>query len=132
MSTVEIILLVMAVVLAVGVGFLISTLIELRRAAARAGRFLSNTDESLNSALREVEETTRSVRRIADDINTVTGSARELSSSISHAAEDVKAIMDNLHRLTSRTSGKYLGLRAGLKAALEVLINNLFEKGGRK
>lgn len=132
MSTVEIILLIMAVVLAVGMGFLISTLIELRRVTGLAGRFLSRTDDSLDGALNEIGETARSVRRVADDINSVTGSAREFSSAVADSAEDVSKMLDNLRHLTSRTSGRYLGLKAGIKAALEVLINNLFEKGGRK
>jgi ABC-type transporter Mla subunit MlaD len=122
----------MAVVLAVGMGFLISTLIELRRVTGQAGRFLSRTDDSLDGALNEIGETARSVRRVADDINSLTGSAREFSSAVADSAEDVSKMLNNLRHLTSRTSGRYLGLKAGIKAALEVLINNLFEKGGRK
>lgn len=132
MNTVEIILLIMAVVLAVGMGFLISTLMELRRVTGQAGRFLSHADESLDSALGEVEEAAQSVRKVADDINSVTGSARELSSAVANSAEDISSILNNLRRLTSRKSGKYLGLKAGIRAALEVLSNNLFDKGGRE
>lgn len=128
----EIILLLTGFVLAVAVGFLISTLIELRRTAKEAAEFLRNTGESLKSTLQETEETLKSLRGITDDINAVTRDARTFSQAITEVAENIKGMSETADELRSRVTKRASGIRAGIIAAVEVLVKNLLKRGGSR
>jgi uncharacterized protein YoxC len=126
----DIILLFIGLVLAVAVAFLIPTLLELRRAAAQTTTFLKSTGESLDTSLKEIDDTMKSLREITENINTVTQDARNFSSSLVHLADDVKSVGESVHNLTSRTSRSVSSIRAGIMAACEVLIRNLITRRG--
>lgn len=121
---------IITVILAVLAGFIIPALIEMKVAAAQARRFLMNTEESLNNALNEVEETSRSIRSITDNIHSVTENISSVSSSVSELAEHIEGTVHSVQKLTSLTAGSVLGLKAGIMAAFGVLLDNLFFKRG--
>jgi uncharacterized protein YoxC len=123
MSDTNIILLFIGLIIALLVGVLIPTLLELRKTAAQSTR-----------TLKEIDEAMMVVRAIAEDINDVTRNAKDLSSSMVDLARNVRAAGGTVEELTSNASKKFSGVRAGIKAACEVifsnLIDNLFTRGG--
>ena len=133
MEFIEILLLILVILLSVALGFLVATLIRVMRLASAAAQFLSANQEPMASALGEIEETAKSLRGITDNVNTVTGDVSNLSSSLSDAAGHIRGALDNLHAVTSRGSGRYDALKAGLRVALEVFVSGLLKReGGRK
>jgi ABC-type transporter Mla subunit MlaD len=94
--------------------------------------FLKSTEGSLNSTLREVEDTMKSFREVTDNISSVTQDAKDFSSSLVGLADDVKSVGDSIHNLTSRTSRNVSGIRAGISAALEIILENLITRKGGK
>jgi uncharacterized protein YhaN len=132
MTNIEIILLCIVVILAVAVGFLVATLIAFIRTASAAVQFLNANREPMASALGEIEETAKSARGIAENVNAVTGDVSHLSSSLSDAAGHIRGALDNLHAVTSRGSSRYEALKAGLRVALEVFLSGLSKREGGK
>jgi methyl-accepting chemotaxis protein len=132
MTNIEIILLCIVVLLAVAVGFLVATLIDFIRTASAAVQFLNANREPMASALGEIEETAKSARGIAENVNAVTGDVSHLSSSLSDAAGHIRGALDNLHAVTSRGSSRYEALKAGLRVALEVFLSGLSKREGGK
>lgn len=123
----DIILIIIAVIIAVAVGFIISTLIELKRTAARATIFLESTGESLNSALNEISETTKGIRGIIEDISTVTHEAKSLTSSLDDFATSLKGVGEHLEGAT----GKLAAIKVGIMTAVDAFMKNLiFRRGG--
>jgi uncharacterized protein YoxC len=124
----DIILLAIVVILAVAVGFIVSTLIELKKTAAQATMFLKSAEETLASTLEETTETLKSVRNITEDINTITSDTRALSSSLGKVADNVSGVTKTIDKVTSRTTGKFSALRAGIAAGVSVITHALISR----
>lgn len=124
----DIILIIIAVTLAVAVGFIISTLIEFKRTASRATIFLESTEESLNSALNEISETTKGIRDIVEDINSVTHEAKSITSSLNDFATSLKGVGEQIEG----AMGKFAALKVGIGTAFEVFMKNLILRRGGK
>lgn len=124
----EIAVLLAAVAFAVAVGFLVPTLLELRRAAKETSLFLKETRESLKTTLAETEESLKNLREITEAVNSVTRDARAFTSALYDAAENVRGLSGLAEELVSDVSARISGIKAGLGTALEVLIKNFFKK----
>ena len=119
-------------ILAVTAGFIIWLIIEIRRTVFSLNVLLKTTNESIKPTLEELQQTLRSIRSVSNDINDVTSDIKILSGSVRDVGMNVKAVSNVIEHITSLTTIRASGLRAGVKAGLEVLINNLFSRiGGR-
>ena len=122
-----------AIAIAALAGYVISLIIELKKTIRTVNDVLKTADEVLKPTLEEVQLTLRSVRNITDDINEVTEDVKTLSGSVREVGLSVKHVNDLIGAVTSMTAIKASGVKAGFKAGLGVLMNNLFSKmGGRK
>lgn len=130
MNTLDIAAIVGCVLGALVVGFLIPVIIELRRTIAQASQFMQGTEKELATTLKEVEETLKSVRGITDGINQITGDVTSVSGGISGAAHDLKETTRHIEHMARSLGGHLTGVKAGLAAALGVIIKNL--RGDRK
>ncbi|TAN40679.1 MAG: DUF948 domain-containing protein [Nitrospirae bacterium] len=108
--------------------FLIYAALEIRKTAASITDFLKRTDERLAPVLFEAEQTLKSFRVVSDDAGVVTGNVKKLSYSIYEVAENVRAISAVISGFRSGMTLRASGLRAGLKAAFAVLLNEIKER----
>lgn len=123
MSTIFLGLLTLAAVIAVG--FLIAVLTELKATLRSMNEFLKTTENSLRPTLEDVQMTLKSLRGVTDNVTAVTEDIRVLSGSVREVGENVKRASRLIEDLTSSAVVKASGLRAGIRAATEVLVQNL-------
>ena len=124
--------LITAAVVAAGVVFMV-VMFELRTAVRALKDLIKTTECScapLKPTLEELQMTLKSVRDMTDNINGVAGDVRELSGSIKDVGEKVRHVSELVDDVTSLTVGRVSGLKAGINAAIEVLLKNLFRKRG--
>ena len=117
-------------ILAVTAGFIIWLIIEVRKTMLSLNLLLKTTEESIKPTLDELQQTLRSLRNVSDDLNDVTSDIKTLSGSVRDVGTNIRAVTDVIGHVTSLTTIKASGLRAGVRAALGVLINNLFSRIG--
>lgn len=110
------------------IAFLIYAALEIRKTAASMSDFLKRTDERLGPVLYEAEQTLKSFRVVSDDAGVVTGNVKRLSYSIYEVAENVRAISAIISGFRTGMNLRASGLRAGLKAAFAVLLNEIKER----
>ncbi len=111
---------------------LIYVMVELRAAIRSLEGFLKTCDTCLKPALDELQLTLRSVRGVTDNVSGVTEDLRVLSASVRNVGENVKHVSDLVEGVTSSTTIKVSGLRAGLNAALDVLLKKLFSRSSSR
>jgi uncharacterized protein YoxC len=110
-------LLVIGIAFGIVIGLLIFVLIELKR-----------TVRMIKPSLEEFEQTMRNLRKITDDVNSVTDSIKTVSSGASNFVNDVRKMFDLLNDISSDTVVRLLGFKVGIRTALDVLLNNLFQR----
>ncbi len=116
---------IMALGFSAAIFFLIYASVEIRRAAAAFKEFLKNTEDRIQPVLAETEQTLKSLRKVSDDVGTATGNVRELSDSVYEIVENVKALSGIVHDVREGVSLRVFGIKAGFKAALNVLLREL-------
>ncbi|HXX81062.1 MAG TPA: DUF948 domain-containing protein [Thermodesulfovibrionales bacterium] len=114
----------------VAVGVAIFVMIELKGAIRALREFIKTTEGSLKPTLEEFQQTLRSMRNVTDNVTGVTEDVRVLSSSVRDVGENVKRVSELVEDVTSTAAIKVSGLRAGINAATDVLLKNIFS--GRK
>ena len=115
-------LITLAVIVTLGV--LIAVLFELKSATRSLRELLKTTDCSVKPTLDELQNTLRSVRNVTDNITAVTEDVKVLSGSVRNVGENVKHVTEFVDGVTSSAGIRVSGLRAGVRAAAEVLVRN--------
>lgn len=105
------------IALGVVIGLLIVLLIELKR-----------TVKMIRPSVEEFEKTMKNLRRITDDVNSVTDNIKTISSGASNFVGDIRKIFCLLNDISSDTVVRLLGFKIGLRTAIDVLLNNLFQQ----
>lgn len=118
----------LSLLLALGIGFLIFTLVEMRKAAEELRTFLDTTSKSLDVTLREADLTLRSVRAVTDTVNEIAYDTRRLSHRISDTAKGVGTVAQYLGSASAKTKISTIALGAGIKAAFDVLSKRIAQK----
>ena len=122
-------LVILAVAVAVGIGFLLPVLVELRRSASRLTSVLTIAEQSLNPLLRDLDATVKKLDRVTSDIGAVTDDVRVFSGSIRRVGRSVGAL-SSLASVAGLGFGSALpALTVGVKTGLTYLTKNLFRKG---
>ncbi len=107
------------------IGFLIYASLEIRRAAQAFKEFLQNTEERINPVLEETEQTLKSLRKVSDDVGTITENVRNFSGAMHEIVDNLRALSSIVYNVREGVSLRVLGVKAGIKTALEVLIRSL-------
>ncbi|HXW69175.1 MAG TPA: DUF948 domain-containing protein [Dissulfurispiraceae bacterium] len=110
------------------IGLLIYAIFEIRKAVAALNSSLKVTEERLNPVILQTEQLLRSVRRVADDVGAVTYTARSIAEAGSDLVINLKALSSLLNDIGEGLSLKAFGVKAGVKTAINVLINQLKER----
>ncbi|TAL21983.1 MAG: DUF948 domain-containing protein [Nitrospirae bacterium] len=113
-------------------GFFIYTLIEVRKSAAALTELIKDMDGSLKPAIEELRDSMKSLKVLADDINAITEDVRLVSGSARDIGQNLKRVSELVNEVSSESLIKVSGLRVGIRTALEVLLKNIFLKGGNQ
>jgi len=116
-------IIVVAITFLAVVFLLIYSFIQIRKAANALTDFLAATDLKINPVLKEAEETLKSIRMVTDDIGTATSNIRNISVALSDVAIQVRTLGLLTEDLQYRLAVRITGLKAGIKAALGLLLN---------
>lgn len=112
----------------VAIGFFIYASLELKRVSASFREFLKNTEDRMKPVLEETEQMLKSIRKVSDDVGKVTGNVQSFSESMNEIAKNLEALSNIVGGLREGVSLRVLGLKAGIKAATEVLIKQIRER----
>ena len=107
---------------------LIYVLLELRQATRKLEQFITTSETSLKPTFDELPGTIRSIRHIAENIATVTDDVKTLSGSVREVGENIRLTSGYIEEIASSSSVQVSGLRAGIRAGFNVLVNNLLTK----
>jgi uncharacterized protein YoxC len=107
---------------------LIYVLLELRQATQKMEQFITTSETSLKPTFDELPGTIRSIRHIAENIATVTDDVQTLSGSVREVGENIRLTSGYIEEIASSSSVQVSGLRAGIRAGFNVLVNNLLTK----
>jgi uncharacterized protein YoxC len=111
---------------------LIYVLLELRVATRKLEQFITTSETSLKPTLEELPGTIRSIRYIAENIATVTDDVKTLSGSVREVGENIRLTSGYIEGIAASSSVQVSGLKAGIRAGLNVLVNNLLTKHKNK
>ncbi len=118
-------LFVMIIVLLAAIFFLIFVALEVRKVVAGAKDFLKAAEEKMTPALVEAEQALKNIKRISDDVATVSGEARNLSSALSDIVTNVNALSLLVTEVREGLSLRVLGLKAGVGTAVDVFMKQI-------
>lgn len=107
---------------------LIYVLLELRQATRKLEQFITTSETSLKPTFDELPGTIRSIRHIAENIATVTDDVQTLSGSVREVGENIRLTSGYIEEIASSSSVQVSGLRAGIRAGFNVLVNNVLTK----
>lgn len=127
---VDIAAMLVAVAFALLVGYLVPTLIQLRRAVAESRQLLAQMNNELPSLVTELRAMAQNVNGLAEQ----TRDGVEHASVLLHAVGEVGETMQEVHGIVRGTSGSLLtnlaGIVAGFKAARAVVKERMHKEGG--
>ncbi len=116
-------IIVVAITFLAAVFLLIYSSLQIKKAATALTDFLAATDLKINPVLKEAEETLKSIRTVYDDIGSATSNIRNISGALSDVAVRVRTFGLLTEGLQNQLAVRITGLKAGIKAALGVLLN---------
>lgn len=107
---------------------LIYAIFEIKKATAALNSSLKYAEEQLSPVLLEAGHFLRSVRKITDDAGAVTYAVRNLAEASNDIVINLKALSIALKGLGDGLSLRAFGVKAGVKTALNVFINQMKER----
>jgi len=115
--------------------FFILVLIELRKTMKALKEFLQMTENTLKPTLEELQEylkvakdVTENVNTVAEDVRVFSGSVREIGENVRGVSRGMKTLSDLVGEQSSTVAMKVSGLRAGIRAASQIVFENLLRK----
>lgn len=122
-------LFVVAITFLAAVFLLIYSSLQIKKAATALNDFIAATDLKISSVLKEAEETLKSIKTVYDDVGSATSNIRNISGTLSAIALQARTLGLLTEGMQDRLGIRITGLKAGIKAALGVLLNQE-NKGG--
>lgn len=130
---------ILSIILSVGIiGFLVALVfiiyaaIELKRAASSLSNFLKVTEERITPVLEEAELSLKNIKKISDDIGTVTDNVKNISIALNETAKNIRDISNIIEDIKRGASLRLMGLKAGFKTAINVLMQEISSKKSKK
>ncbi len=112
----------------VAIWFLIRAIEDIRQLTGTINGFVKNTEERIAPILLEAEQTLRSMRKVSDDVGTVTENVRGLSDAAYEIALSLKAVSNVVNGLGEGVSLRAAGVKEGIRTALNVIINQIRQR----
>lgn len=107
---------------------LIYVLLELRQVTRKLEAFITMSENSLKPTLDELPGTIRSIRHVTENISIVTDDVKTLSGSVRQVGENIRLTSNYIENIASSSSVQVLGLKAGIRAGFNALVNNLMTR----
>ena len=121
---------ILTVAVAVGIGFLVPVLFELRRSAKRLTAVLTIAEQSLVPLLRDLNATVQKLDRVTGDIGAVTDDVRVFSGSVRRVGSRVAELSGLASVVRFGFRARLAALLVGVGVGLAYLVRSLFRKGG--
>ncbi|MGO9612187.1 MAG: DUF948 domain-containing protein [Dissulfurispiraceae bacterium] len=109
--------------------FLVIASIEMKKAAVSLRDFLKSMEERLAPVIDSSQQTLGSIKKVGDDLGTVTQNVREVSEALIEISSTIRALSCLINELQGGLSLRVAGVRAGIKTAMDVLMSK--KKEGR-
>jgi len=110
----------------------IYVMIELRGTIKAIKEFLKTSEDTLNPTLEELRKSLKSMRNVTDNATAITEDVRVLSTSAMEVGKDIMHVSKVVNSVTTSSFICMSGLRAGIKAAMEVILSNYLSKKYKK
>ncbi len=123
-----VVLLILVLGILTSIALLIFAIFEMKKMSALISRTMNYTEQRLDPLVQESEKFVRNMNKIADDAGAVTYAARNIAEAGSDVLINLKALSLILNGLADGLSLKACGVKAGMKTALGVLINQMKER----
>lgn len=107
------------------VGVFIYVMIELKGTIKAVKEFLNTTENTLNPTLEELRHSLKSLRHLTDNATVITEDMKTLSASAREVGENVRQVSRIVNGITAFSVIHVPGLKAGIKAATEVIVRSL-------
>jgi len=118
-------LIILTVAVAVGIGFLVPVLFELRRSAKRLTSVLEIAEQSFKPLLRDLNATVQRLDRVTSDIGAVTDDVRVFSSSIRRVGKGVGELSGLVSVAGLGSGAGRTALQVGIGTGLTYLVRKL-------
>jgi uncharacterized protein YoxC len=115
----------LAIAFVAAVCIFIAVMIELRATTRALSDFVKTADSSLRPTIEELQRVITTMRSITDNAVDVTEDVKAISGSMRSVGENLKHVSELVEGATSSTAIEVSGLKAGIRAAKEVLLKNL-------
>jgi uncharacterized protein YoxC len=133
------VIIIFSIILSVGlIGFLVALIfiiyaaIELKRAASSLSNFLKVTEDRMTPVLEEAELSLRNIKKISDDIGKITDNVKDVTIALNETAKNIRDISNIVEDIKRGASLRIMGLKAGIKTAINVLIQEISSKKTKK
>jgi hypothetical protein len=117
-------LVILVIIVVGGAGFLVYFAIQIRHITVTVTNFCKHTEERLLPTLEETEKTLKTIRVVANDVTAITTNVREVTDAVCEVAVNIRAVSSLVSEFREQVSLKTLGIKAGVQAALGMLLKN--------
>jgi uncharacterized protein YoxC len=109
-------------------GFNIAYLASMKRTSERVNDFVRDTEENVNTTLRELSGALQNVRRISANVSEVSEDVRQISHRVAGLEKSMlQSLVYMKDRLGSAAEANIAGLKAGITTGVATLVKNLHE-----
>ena len=108
--------------------FVINAIRESKKTMMSLRYTVERFENSIIPAVDELRLTILSVRKITDDIGTVSEDMKDLSGSVREISLHVRSTSEAINRAAVHSTQQISGLKAGIKAGFLYFVNNMIAK----
>ncbi|MBI4688408.1 MAG: DUF948 domain-containing protein [Nitrospirae bacterium] len=130
--SVEQLVLIIVLIIAVLTAFLIPAILQIKKTAKSAEDFMKATQESLNPLLSELRQTIEKTNRAAEGVEESVRNVQRLTKSVGETGALVEEVNNLLRQTGLSCAVKTASIGVGVKTAISVLAKGLIKKGGEK
>lgn len=128
---IELAAVIIAVALVVLVGFIVPTVIQVRKTATQAEQLLSQVNAELPGILKEIKQTNENVRAMSDQARGGMGRATVLLHAIGDVGETVNQVHGMIRGQSASLAKNVVKLLGGVRAVLLSIKERAQQKEGR-
>lgn len=110
------------------IGFLIYAIIELKKIGANLKEFIKITEDRMAPVLTETEQTLKSIKKVSNDLGTVSENAKNIAEAAGDIAVNLRAMSLLVRDLREGVIIRTSGVMAGVREAYYTLIKQLRER----
>jgi ABC-type transporter Mla subunit MlaD len=130
-TTKDVITIIVLLVLGGDLIILAFALAELRKTTKHITATMAEFQTALLPILEELKGTLANIREVTGNINEMAGDIRHVTEAVGRAGEELEEVVGLVDDVKLKAKANIGGLKAGFRAAFEILTNNFARKGGQ-